>query len=135
MATAPITAFAFGMVAPVGVVANLLAIPLAGLAVPAVFASIVAGGLAAAGAGLALAATERAASLAATVPGGHLAGEPGFAFALPWAALLAVLVWVGHRRPAWVVARRRLLFGAAGASWILAALPLVPLSRHAAVEI
>src|SRR5437879_12297517 len=32
--TAPITAYAFGTVAPVGVLANLVAIPLAGVAVP-----------------------------------------------------------------------------------------------------
>src|SRR2546426_12787930 len=32
--TAPITALAFGTVAPIGVVANLVAIPLAGVAVP-----------------------------------------------------------------------------------------------------
>src|SRR5207247_1858353 len=32
--TAPITAFAFGTVAPIGVLANLVAIPLAGVAVP-----------------------------------------------------------------------------------------------------
>src|SRR5256714_7931683 len=34
LVTAPISAFAFGTVAPIGVVANLLAIPLAGVAVP-----------------------------------------------------------------------------------------------------
>src|SRR5439155_197510 len=38
--TAPITAFTFGTVAPIGVVANLAAIPLAGLAVPGLMVAL-----------------------------------------------------------------------------------------------
>src|SRR5712692_1525171 len=41
LATAPITALAFGTVAPIGVLANLVAIPLAGLAVPGLVAALV----------------------------------------------------------------------------------------------
>src|SRR6266581_4223646 len=62
LVTAPITAFAFGTVAPIGVLANLIAIPLAGVAVPglvmALALSWLGSGLAhliAAGAGLGLA--------------------------------------------------------------------------------
>jgi competence protein ComEC len=38
--TAPITAYAFDTVAPIGVLANLAAIPLAGLAVPGFMAAL-----------------------------------------------------------------------------------------------
>src|SRR3954468_4649308 len=38
--TAPITAYAFGTVAPIGVVANLVAIPLAGVAVPGLMVAL-----------------------------------------------------------------------------------------------
>jgi len=75
LATAPITAYAFGSVAPVGVVANLVAVPLASLCVPAVFVSLLAGVMAP-GAGLTLAILERVAAFAGRVPWGHLEGEP-----------------------------------------------------------
>ncbi len=87
--TAPITAFTFGAVAPVGVLANLVAIPLAGIAVPAVFLSLVGGGLVAGGAGVALAAVERVALMAAALPGATVTGVPGAGFAFPWMLVLA----------------------------------------------
>jgi competence protein ComEC len=90
VATAPFTAAVFGQVAPVGLLANLVAVPLAGLAVPGVFASLVGGDLFAGGAGLALAGIEATAGLAAAMPGGQIVGEPGPAFAWPF-----VLVLVG----------------------------------------
>lgn len=120
LATAPITAYAFGAVAPIGVVVNLLAVPLAAVAQPAVFASLVLSALAP-GAGLALAGLERLAALAAAVPGGHLNGDPGVAFSLPWAAALGVTAWWYRRRPTWAVARLRLSGAAAGVAWIAAA--------------
>ncbi len=99
LATAPITAFAFGVVAPVGLVANLIAVPLAGVAVPGVLLSLAGGGPLAAGSGLALAAVERTAEVASTIPGGQIRGIPGLAFAIPWVLALAAAVWVCGRRP------------------------------------
>src|SRR5436309_15003350 len=78
LVTAPISAFAFGTVAPIGVLANLIAIPLASVAVPglvmALALSWLGSGLAhliAAGAGLGLALLDLVARGAALVPGGH----------------------------------------------------------------
>src|SRR2546423_4700794 len=69
--TAPISAFTFGTVAPVGVLANLVAIPLAGIAVPGLVLALalswaIAGAarLVAAGAGLGLALLDLVAGLA-----------------------------------------------------------------------
>jgi competence protein ComEC len=120
LATAPITAYAFGAVAPIGVIVNLVAVPLAAVAQPAVFASLVFTA-AAPGAGLALAGIERVAGWAAAVPGGHLDGDPGLGFAVPWMAALAVAVWWYRFRPTWGVARLRLAGVTAAAAWIAAA--------------
>ncbi|MFQ5703115.1 MAG: DNA internalization-related competence protein ComEC/Rec2 [Gemmatimonadales bacterium] len=118
LATAPITAYAFGAVAPVGIVANLVAIPLAGVAVPGVFASLLLGGPVARGTGFVLALMERWAGLAGRLPGGHLSGDPGVAFAVPWLVVLvaATLIWV--KGPPWVIGRRRVLLGVTAASWL-----------------
>ena len=132
--TAPITAYTFGAMAPIGIVANLVAVPVSGVAVPAVFFSLFAGEWMASGAGLALAAVERTASLAARIPGGHFNAEPGIGFAWPWAVLLGAALWARHRRPAWIVARRRLLLAGVTATWGAAVATALP-SRHAPVEI
>ena len=122
--TAPITAFAFGTVAPIGVVANLVAIPLGAAAVPgAIFAlgvSLVVpalGALLAAGSGLALALLDLVAGAAAAIPGGHIVSIPGWPAALAWAGVLAVAWWLWHTpRRRWVVAARLALVVAV-ASW------------------
>ena len=124
LATAPITAFVFGSVAPIGVVSNLVAVPLAGLAVPAVFASLVLGSFMAAGAGLALTVLEAVATIASAVPWGHLDGVPGLGFAVPWTAGLALVLWATWRRPTGVVVGNRLAWGLAVGSWGLLAMPL-----------
>ncbi|MBA3555085.1 MAG: ComEC family DNA internalization-related competence protein, partial [Gemmatimonadales bacterium] len=101
LATAPITAAALGTVAPVGVVLNFVAIPLAALAVPGVIASLLLPPLSAAlsqalaaGAGLALHLLELAAMAGAAVPGGHVVLEPGDpGAAIPWIAGLAIGLW------------------------------------------
>lgn len=126
LATAPITAFAFGAVAPIGIVANVVAVPLAGLAVPGVFASLVAGGPVAGGTGLILTVIERVARIAAAVPGGHIAGVPGVRFAAPWAAILIAATWFVVRRPTWGIVRRRLLVAGAAASWLVVAAGHLP---------
>ena len=112
--TAPISAFTFGTVAPVGVLANLVAIPLAGLAVPglvlALALSWVMTGLAhlvAAGSGLGLALLDLVAGTAAAVPGGHIVMVAGWAAGALWAgvALVAWWLWRSPRRP-WLIAAR-----------------------------
>jgi competence protein ComEC len=121
LATAPITAYVFGQVALAGLATNLVALPLAGVIVPGVLASLVAGPILAAGTGLALAALERIASVGARLPFGVVAGDPGVAFTLPWAAALAVAVWLVRRRPTWPVVARRALLAMALVSWAAAA--------------
>src|SRR5205809_2487701 len=114
LGTAPISAFAFGTVAPIGVLANLIAIPLAGVAVPglvlALMLSWLGSGLAhliAAGAGLALALLDLVAQGAALVPGGHVVMVAGWQAALLWAAVAAAAWWLWNspRRPWLMVAR------------------------------
>jgi competence protein ComEC len=123
IATAPLTAFAFGTVAPIGVLTNFVAVPLAGMAVPAIFASLLAGAPMAAAAGLLLAATERVAAVASTVPFGRVRGTPGLSFALPWALLLAAAVW-GLSRPRlrWTTHARTVVL-LTGVAWTVAAIP------------
>ncbi len=118
VATAPITALVFGAVAPVGIVTNLVAVPLAGVAVPGVFASLFAGEILAGGAGAALATLERVAEWGARVPGGHLAGTAGAAMAAPWTVALLFCAWVVHRRPAWRLIGLRLLGLLAVVVWV-----------------
>src|SRR5947208_8239131 len=114
LVTAPISAFAFGTVAPIGVVANLIAIPLAGVAVPGLIVALVlswlGSGLAhliAAGAGLGLALLDLVAQGAALVPGGHVVMVAGWQAALAWAAVAAAAWWLWNspRRP-WLIAAR-----------------------------
>jgi len=112
--TAPISAFTFGTVAPVGVLANLVAIPLAGIAVPGLVLALalswtIAGAahLVAAGAGLGLALLDLVAGTAAAVPGGHVVMVAGWQAAGLWAgvALVAWWLWRCPRRP-WLIAAR-----------------------------
>ena len=108
LVTAPISAFAFGTVAPIGVLANLIAIPLAGVAVPglvmALALSWLGSGLAhliAAGAGLGLALLDLVARGAAPVPGGHVVMVAGWQAGLLWTAVAAAAWWLWNspRRP------------------------------------
>src|SRR5881296_1724941 len=114
LVTAPISAFAFGTVAPIGVLANLIAIPLASVAVPglvmALALSWLGSGLAhliAAGAGLGLALLDLVARGAAAVPGGHVVMVAGWQAAAIWAAVawVAWWLWTSPRRP-WLIAAR-----------------------------
>ena len=101
LATAPITAWALGTVAPIGILLNFAAIPVAAVAVPGVLASLllfpVLEPLArpfAAGAGIALHLLELVAAAGAGVPGGHQLMElasPGAT--LPWLGALSVGLW------------------------------------------
>jgi competence protein ComEC len=124
LVTAPITAFVFGTVAPIGVVANLVAIPLGSIAVPGVIFALALASLApalatllAAGSGLVLALLDLVAGLAARVPGGHVISLPGWPAALAWMAVLGLAWWLWNspRRP-WLIAAR-LAFAAAVLAW------------------
>ena len=112
--TAPISALAFGTVAPIGVFANLVAIPLSAVVVPglalALALSWVAKGIAtlvAAGSGLGLALLDLVARGAAAVPGGHVTMMAGWQAAVLWAGVATLAWWLWHspRRP-WLIAAR-----------------------------
>lgn len=128
LATAPLTAAVLGAVAPIGIVLNFAAIPLAALAVPGVLFALVTGpflpelgATVAAGAGLALAALEALARFGSRVPGGHLVMEPSWVAALPW-GVAAVLGWWGISGGTTAyVALRRWGGATALAMWLLAA--------------
>ncbi len=124
LVTAPITAFAFGTVAPIGVVANLIAIPLGALAVPGtIFALALSviipplGAWLAAGSGLLLAILDLVAGAAAAIPGGHIISIPGWPAAIGWTGVLVLAWWLWHTpRRRWVVAAR-IAFVAALVAW------------------
>jgi len=114
--TAPITAYAFGTVAPIGVLANLIAIPLGAIVVPGLVVTLalswVVPGLAAllaAGSGLGLALLDLTAQGAAAVPGGHVIMVAGWEAAAVWLAVAAAAWWL------WNSPRRRWLIGARAA--------------------
>ncbi|HRP08761.1 MAG TPA: DNA internalization-related competence protein ComEC/Rec2, partial [Gemmatimonadales bacterium] len=97
LATAPIAAATIGRVAAIGPAVNLVALPLAAIAVPTVLAAVVTGilvpGLAggfAAAATVLLALLDRIAMIGASLPGAAGAARAGFAVTLPWVVLLAV---------------------------------------------
>ncbi len=102
LATAPIVAWHFGRVAPVGVVANLAAIPLVAALVPTLALSLLcaavwtpAGAYLAGAGGLLLAALERVAGIAAALPGASVSVLP--ITAATWTAA-SFLAYVGTRR-------------------------------------
>lgn len=103
-ATAPITAAALGTVALIGIGLNLVAIPLAGLVVPAVVASLVVEAMLpavaaplAAGAGVGLGLLQEVARWGSALPGGHLVMPATPAAAFPWLGVLLALLWSIHR--------------------------------------
>jgi competence protein ComEC len=125
LATAPLTAAVLGTVALVGIALNFAAIPIAAVAVPGVFASLLVlpvwPGLAAslaAGAGLALHGLELLALAGAAVPGGHVATDATPAAALPWLAALGALLWGMRGRTTRVEGLRRWAWAGVVALWI-----------------
>ncbi len=125
LTTAPLTAMVFGQVAPIGILLNLVAVPLAALLVPALLASLVlhpllpamAAAFAAAG-GVLLAGLQRVAELGAAAPGAGVAAAAGVRAALPWLVALALAVWAVAGRTTALEAGRRLAWGAVAAMWI-----------------
>jgi competence protein ComEC len=133
LATAPITAWALGTVAPVGIVLNFAAIPIAAVAVPGVLASLLFHPLLpplarafAGGAGLMLHLLELVATAGAAVPAGHVLVESGqVAAALPWVMSLVVGLWVTAARNTRAEAARRAGWAVTAVLWIgLARVPL-----------
>ena len=126
LVTAPITAFTLGTVAPVGILANVVGIPLGALAVPGVALALGvsvlwpwAGALLAAGSGVCLALLDGVADVASRVPWGHVVTVPGLGPGAAWAAVGVVCWWLWNapRRPG--VRAARAAFLAACASWTL----------------
>jgi competence protein ComEC len=113
LVTAPITALAFGTVAPIGVFTNLVAIPLAALAVPGLVFALVASWIVpplarlfAAGWGLGLALIDGVAPAGAAVPGGHVVMVAGWRAAGLWLGVAAAGVVVVERAAASLGDRR-----------------------------
>jgi competence protein ComEC len=116
VATAPITLAAFGTMTPIGVVANLVAVPLASFAVPALALSLALAtipglgpslaSLPAAAAGLALDALTWTTHLAGRIPIGHLTVVEGTTAALIAGAAAIVVLRPPPLRPARAVAAR-----------------------------
>ncbi|NNG15263.1 MAG: DNA internalization-related competence protein ComEC/Rec2 [Gemmatimonadales bacterium] len=105
LATAPVTAALFGVVAVVGIGVNLVALPIAGAVVPGVLASLVLAPIAyplaerlAGGAGLGLNLLEWLAEWGSRIPLGHIVQPAGPAAALPWVLILALGLWITGRR-------------------------------------
>ncbi len=136
LATAPITAGAFGLVAPIGILLNLVAIPLSAVAVPGVFASLLMAPVVgpparalAAGSGLLLNLLEALAYAGSRLPGGHVVQGTGPGAAVPWLLLLAFALWsVGRGLPGRAVLQHwvRLSAAAAWAGVVLALIPARP---------
>jgi len=125
LATAPLTAAALGTVALVGIGLNFAAIPIAAVAVPGVFASLLVlplwPGLAqslAAGSGLALHGLELLALAGAAVPGGHVVTDGTPVSALPWLGALAALLWGMRGRTTRAEGIRRWAWAGVAALWV-----------------
>jgi competence protein ComEC len=125
IATAPITAWVFGSVAGAGVVLNVVALPLAGVAVPGIALALAtdqvfhpAATVFATGAGLALALLERIAMIGSQLPGPSWYGEPRSSLALLAGAALVVAVWMISGRATARVALRRAAWVAVLAAWL-----------------
>lgn len=131
VATAPVTAWLLGAVAPVGIALNFIAIPVAAVAVPGVLASLllapigVVSDALASGSGAALHLLELTARWGARVPMGHVVMNAEPVSALPWLLLLALLCWATPRRGSAGLASGRLLLAGAAGTW----LALVPTLR------
>lgn len=117
--TAPITAYSFGTVAPIGVLANLAAIPLAGLAVPGLMAALLlSSSWLAAGAGLCLALLDLVAKSAAALPGGHFVMIAGPRAAALWLGILVLAWWLWNSpRRRWTIAARLACVAAVFSLW------------------
>lgn len=137
--TTPVAALQFGRIAPIALVANVPAVPIGGLAVPAAALALAVGAVAPApgrfladGAGVLLDALDGVARVAAAVPGGHAAVSPDLVLAWALAAAAAVIA------ARWLAAsgRARAWAGAGAATAVLVGWPaLLGLRGAGEVEI
>ena len=124
IATAPVTAWLLGAVAPIGIALNFLAIPVAAVAVPGVLASLVlapfhvVGGALAAGSGAALNLLELIAGWGARIPLGHFVMNAVPVSAIPWFLLLLLLCWATPRHGSAGLASGRLVLAGVAGTWI-----------------
>ncbi|MBP2647953.1 MAG: internalization-related competence protein ComEC/Rec2 [Gemmatimonadetes bacterium] len=124
VATAPVTAWLLGAVAPVGIVLNFLAIPVAAVAVPGVLASLLAapaGPVAAAlasGSGVALHLLELVAEWGARIPLGHFVMPAAAESSVPWLLVLGLLCWATPRRGSGTLAWGRMMLAGATGVWL-----------------
>jgi competence protein ComEC len=125
LATAPLSAGAFGQVAPIGIVLNIIALPLSALILPAVSSAILllptwpalGHALATSGNGL-LALLEFTVRAGARAPGAAAPGPGGIAAALPWIAVLLATSWIIHGPTTLREALRRTAWMATAGAWI-----------------
>ncbi len=139
LVTAPIVAWHFGRVAPVGIVANVVAIPLLGAAVPALALALVvgtvwlpAGRFLAGGAGLLMDALDHTATVAASVPFGTVAVQPMAALVMAGAVTAG---YVGSRRLGRVRRGVRFTVWAAVAGAVLLVAPLRPTGDRVEIHV
>jgi competence protein ComEC len=125
IATAPLTAFAFGQVAPIGVVLNLIAVPLTAILVPVLLLSLllwqwllVPATAFATSASLLVDLLAKLARIGAAAPGAAIGAEAGLWYAMPWLAAAAVATWLVAGRTTPREAARRGAWAATGALWI-----------------
>lgn len=124
LGTAPIAALVFGRVALVGILLNLVAIPLTALAVPTLLASllvfpvapVLASSCATSGS-LLLAALEAIARTGARAPAFGEAGAGSTAAAIPWLAIALLAWWATHDRSTVAEASRRSVWALTVAAW------------------
>ncbi len=129
LTTAPIGALIFGQVAPIGIVLNLIAMPLAALVVPALGGAVLlapilpamAGALAASSS-LLLEALIRLGRWGSRLPGAGAPGEASLRAALPWFALLLVIHIATRRRTVPRESARRVL-------WVVALVALATVAN------
>ncbi|MEP6589794.1 MAG: DNA internalization-related competence protein ComEC/Rec2 [Gemmatimonadota bacterium] len=130
LATAPLTALVFGQVAPIGILLNLVAVPLTALAVPVLLLSLLAWPVAtpvavafATSGGWLLQALGAVARFGAAAPGAAQHGAPGWESALPWLLAAVLACWLVFARVTMPEAIRRAGWGAVAVVWSLLALP------------
>lgn len=139
LATAPVAAHHFGLVAPVSILANFLAVPLLGVALTGILSAVLTepllpplGRALASGAGATLDLLERIAAAAGAIPYGHAwVGRPSW---LLWGSAAAALLLALDL--AWRLRRPvRRGVGVVAAAALLVAWPAVAAPRAAALEI
>lgn len=136
LATAPIAAVMLGRVAPIGIILNLVAIPLSALAMPAAILALVVRPVLpelsvafAASATALLDLLDATARWGATLPGAATGPAVGsLATAVPWIAALVLAVWLVRGRTTAAVAGRRAAWVGAAVLWWPLLVPSVPRS-------